>query len=161
MLELGDQEQKLVESVGPLKSDLQLPEAWKERLHETGRLPGKYSDRRRHPRYHFHACAALEYRQTLPSLPRPAGWHKIYTNDLSRGGLSFLHSEPLFPRERMQIVLPGQGAKIIEVVWFARIDARCFCIGARFVEQAQPQGSHPSEAGPDAPRPSDGCDRPK
>jgi hypothetical protein len=135
MLELGDQEQKLVESVGPLKSDLQLPESWKERFGQTGRLPGKYSDRRRHPRYHFRVYAALEYRQTFPTLPRLSGWYKIYTNDLSRGGLSFLHSEPLYPRERMRVVLPGQGAKIIEVVWFARVQARCFWIGARFVEQ--------------------------
>ena len=141
MLELRDQEQKLVQTVGPLKCDLELPDAWKDRFRQTGRLPGKYTDRRRHPRYHFRVCAALEYRQTFPTLPRPKGWHKIFTNDLSRGGLSFLHSEPLFPRERMQIALPGQGAKIIEVVWCARVQDRCFQIGARFVEQSQGVGA--------------------
>jgi hypothetical protein len=152
MLELRDQEQTLVQTVGPLKCDLELPDEWKGRFHQTGRLPGKYADRRRHPRYHFRVCAALEYRQTFPALPRPQGWHKIFTNDLSRGGLSFLHSEPLFPRERMQVVLPGQGAKIIEVVWFARIQDRCFHVGARFVEQSQGlqppdnENADPSEA---------------
>ena len=75
MLELRDQEQELVQTVGPLKCDLQLPDAWKERFHQTGRLPGRYSDRRRHARYHLRVCAALEYRQTFPTLPRPKGWH--------------------------------------------------------------------------------------
>ena len=145
MLELRDQEQKLVQTVGPLKCDLELPDAWKDRFRQTGRLPGKYTDRRRHPRYHFRVCAALEYRQTLPSLPRPPGWHKIFTIDLSRGGLAFLHSEPLFPRERMQVLLPGKGAKIIEVVWCSRVQDRCFQIGARCVEPGQGPSSDRAE----------------
>jgi hypothetical protein len=150
MLELRDQEQKLVATVGPLKCNLELPKAWKDSFHQTGRLPGEYVDRRRHPRYHFRACAALEYRQTFPTLPRPQGWHKIFTNDLSRGGLSFLHSEPLFPRERMRVVLPGKGAKLIEVVWFVRVQDRCFRVGARFVEQVQ--APEPDACAPDARR---------
>ena len=46
----------------------------------------------------------------------------------------------------MQVVLPGQGAKVIAIVWFARIQDRCFHIGARFVEQARGLSADDGEA---------------
>ena len=60
----------------------------------------------------------------------------------------------------MQVVLPGQRAKIIEVVWFTRIQDRCFHIGARFAEQAQGLSSDDGEAAarPDPLRSSDGSE---
>jgi hypothetical protein len=160
MLELRDQERELVANVGPLKCDLRFPDAWKDRFDQTGPLPSRYSDRRRYVRYHFRVWAALEHRQTFPALPRPRGWHKILTIDLSRGGLSFLHSEPLFPRERMQFVLPGQLARIVEVVWFTRIQDRCFHVGGRFVEQAHGLDFDDGDAAvrPDAFGSFDGCE---
>lgn len=135
MLELGDQAQELIKAVGSLRCEINLPSSWTESVGQGGRIPARYDERRRHPRYHFRVCAALEYRQTFPTLPRPAGWHRVFTNDLSRGGLSFLHSEQLFPRERMGILLPRQGTSFIEVVWCAQVQQRCFHVGARFVEQ--------------------------
>ena len=42
-----------------------------------------------------------------PALPRPQEWHGVYTLDISRGGIGFLHSEPLYPGERMRVVLLG------------------------------------------------------
>lgn len=154
MLELGDQEQELVKIVGPLKCELDPPSSWKDDLNKTGPLPGKYSDRRRYPRYHFRVCAALEHRQTFPALPRPNVWHKVFTKCVSRGGISFLHSEPLFPRERMQILLPARGTSTIEVVWCARIERRCFQVGARFVERLREAGAPADEsvARQDSPR---------
>jgi hypothetical protein len=135
MLELGDQVQELVRAVGPLQCDVRLPSSWEESVGRGGQVPAKYDERRRHPRYHFRVCAALEYRRTFPSLNRPNLWHQVFTNDLSRGGLSFLHSEQLFPRERMRILLPGQGMSSLEIVWCVRVQDRCFRVGARFVEQ--------------------------
>jgi hypothetical protein len=135
MLELGHQVQELVAAVGPLQCKIQLPPSWQDELGQARRVPTTYNERRRYPRYHFRVCAALEHRQTFPSLPRPAAWHQVFTQGLSRGGVSFLHSEQLFPRERMRILLPGQGMSCIEIVWCARLQHRCFQVGARFVEQ--------------------------
>jgi hypothetical protein len=135
MLDLGHQVQELVDAVGPLRCDIQLPSSWQDKLGQAGQAPTRYHERRRQPRYHFRVCGALEYRQTLPSLHRPHGWHQIFTNGLSRGGLSFLHSAQLFPRERMQILLPGRNPKCVEIVWCRRVQERCFYVGARFVEQ--------------------------
>ena len=143
MLEFRDQEQTLVSAVGPLKCDVTLPSSFEDNARQTGQLPGAYSERRRHPRFNCGGCAALKYRQTFPALSRPDGWYKVFTKDLSRGGLSFLHSDPLFPRERVQIVLPRQGARIIEVVSCIRVQDRCFRVGARFVEQVQ--GADPAD----------------
>ena len=138
MLELGDslraQVQELVDAVGPLQCGIELPWWWKGDAGPTGPLPTRYSDRRRHPRFHYRLCAALEHRQTLPSLPRPRQWHQIFTKDLSRGGLSFLHSEQLFPRERMRLVLPRRGMSQIEIVCCNRVQEDCYQVGARFVE---------------------------
>jgi hypothetical protein len=149
MLDLRGQEQALIETVGPLRCDVNLPSAWEESLSQTGRLPGKYSDRRRYPRYHFGGCAALQYRQTFPALPRPEAWYKVFSNDISRGGLSFLHGEPLFPRERMLIVLPPQLVRAIEVVSYVRVQERCFRVGARFIEQSSVTGCSEGQGGPD------------
>jgi hypothetical protein len=137
MLDFSDHEQALVSAVGPLKCDVSLPSSFEDDACRSGQLPGAYSEKRRHPRFNFGGCAALKYRQTFPALSRPLDWHKVFTKDLSRGGLSFLHSEPLFPRERVQIVLPLQEAKTIEVVSCVRVQERCFRVGGRFVEQSQ------------------------
>lgn len=148
MLDLRDQEEALIEIVGPMRCDVRLPADWSEAPSQTGPLPGRYSDRRRYPRYHFRCCAALRYRQTLPTLPRAESWYKVFSSDISRGGVSFLHSEPLFPRERMFLVLPQERVRTIEVVSCIRLQERCFRVGARFVE-LYTEGS-PAEGGGDA-----------
>ena len=135
MLELNDQMQRLVEIVGPLKCDVELPSSWKSNLDRTKPFPTWPGDKRRFRRYHFGDYAALQYCQTFPALHRPNTWYRIITKDVSRGGLSFLHGEQLFPRERMRVVFPEQGLVTIEIVWCARLEERCFQSGSRFVEQ--------------------------
>lgn len=135
MLDFGDQVRALVETVGPLRCEVNLPRSWKDELGQVGPLPLRYVERRRHPRFHFRVCAALEHGQTFPSLPRANVWYQVFTKHLSRGGISFLHSEQLFPRERMRIVLPERGMSAVEIVWCARVQERCFQVGARFVER--------------------------
>ncbi|UCG88503.1 MAG: hypothetical protein JSW71_08165 [Gemmatimonadota bacterium] len=137
MLEHGDQVQELVKTVGPLKCEIELPASWKDYFEKTGPLPARLDDRRRYPRYYLRVCAALQYCQTLPALPRPPTWHKILTRDMSRCGLSFLHSEVLYPRERVRVVLPGEGIGTVEIVRCTRIQRRCFETGARFVQGFQ------------------------
>jgi hypothetical protein len=89
--------------------------------------------------------AALEYRQSLPALPRNPGWFGVYMNSLSRKGCGFFHGEQLYPGERMRLVLLTGTDLPIEVRWCRRIDENCFEIGARFVagmSPPKPEQSH-------------------
>ncbi len=90
-------------------------------------------DLRRFPRYHYHMRAVLHYRQTLPSMPRGEERYLVLTKDLSRSGLSFLHEQQLFPRERMAVDLAGGRHIDIEVARCIKHNDRCYEIGANFL----------------------------
>lgn len=77
--------------------------------------------------------AALQYATTFPSLPRPSAWHRVFLADVSRGGCGFLHSEPLYPGERMEILFAAGAQNSIEIVRCVRVDDRRFRIGAIFM----------------------------
>ena len=131
---------KLIEAVGPLKRELELPAAWSDFFDRRGSTPASLEENRRFPRSYLLGVAALAYRQSLPTLPRAETWHAVYTKDVSRGGIGFLHSEPLYPMEQMNLALPDGKSLIIEVVRCRRVQRRCFEIGAVFVSGfRQPQ----------------------
>jgi hypothetical protein len=77
---------------------------------------------------------AVELRQTLPGLPRAHAWFAVYLTDIGRGGLGFLHGEPLYPKERLRILLFDGRLVRIEIVRCQRIDEGCFSVGSQFVE---------------------------
>jgi hypothetical protein len=128
-----DQIRKLTNALGPLKCEVELPSSWTDYFHRRGTIPTRPNERRRFPRSHLRASAALQYRQSFPALPRGEDWHKVYTKDVSRAGLAFLHSEQLYPKEQMALLLPDGRSRAIEVVRCRRIQARCFEIGAIFI----------------------------
>lgn len=132
---LGDEtaRRQLTEALSACRCSVRLPAEWADFFEKSGPAPGAFDDRRQFPRLNLRGVAALRYRQTLPSLPRPAGWHRVYTKDICRGGLGFLHGEQLFPRERMTILLPDASSRAIEVVRCRRVGPDCYEIGARFV----------------------------
>jgi hypothetical protein len=82
----------------------------------------------------------LEHRQTFPSLPRDHAWFAVYLTDVGRGGVGLLHGEPLYPKERLRVVLLDGSLRRIEVVRCERVVERCFSIGARFVEEQAGEG---------------------
>ncbi len=136
---------RLAETVGQLRCNIDLPEDWDDFFRESGMMPpGGRHDQRRHVRMHMRVRAGLEYRQTAPVLPRTPEWHQVYLRDISRGGLAFVHSEQLFPLERMRMVLPderiaavlpGRVECIVEVSRCTRIQGRCYIVGAHFVNE--------------------------
>jgi hypothetical protein len=98
----------------------------------------KFDDMRRYARLICRGKnyrAALGYRQTLSVLPRSKQWYGVYTMDMSRGGCGFLHCEPLYPGERMIIVLLGGTRRVIEIIRCQRLNDRCYSIGAQFVQE--------------------------
>lgn len=117
-----------------LPCDVQLPNTWLKGEGDRKAFVAVHEEPRRFRRCKFCASAALEYRQSFQSMRRPSTWHRIYTVNLARGGLSFLHSEQLFPQERAGIILLDGGDHDIEIVRCRRIQDRCFEIGARFVK---------------------------
>ncbi|MBN1910768.1 MAG: hypothetical protein JW818_13565 [Pirellulales bacterium] len=125
-----------------LRCEIELPPALEDFFDFEGILPTTADERRRFARMDLRSFGALEYRQTFPVLPRSSCWHRIYTKDLSRGGLCFLHSEQLFPMEQMHVILPAETVKtvlprcermIIEIRRCQRRGPRCYEIGACFI----------------------------
>ena len=113
---------------------VQLPDNWGEGTGNDDSCGAVHQEGRRHRRWKFCSSAALQYRQSFPSMRRPPGWHRVYTVNLARGGLSFLHSEQLFPQEWAEIVFLDGSDRQIEIMRCRWIQDRCFEIGARFEE---------------------------
>jgi hypothetical protein len=68
---------------------------------------------------------------TLPAIERGQQVHCVLTKDISRGGLSFLHTEQLFPEERIKLWLPI-GKHDALIVRCQRGNENCYEIGAVF-----------------------------
>jgi hypothetical protein len=134
---------RLTDVVALLQCDINLPSNWDDFFEQSGLLHASSDDQRRFRRRNMRALAALEYRQTAPALRRGPGWFRVYLKDVSVGGLSFIHSEQLFPLERMRMllpddelakILPERVESIVEITRCVRIQDRCFVVGACFVD---------------------------
>ena len=140
MLQQHDQQERLTAFLESLPNRVDVPDQWERRLAKRGVTDPVYDDRRKFARFLLGGAdcrAGLEYRQTLPSLPRERGWHGIYVLDFSRNGLRLLHDQLLFPRERFRVLMPNGTLARIEVVRGIRVQAQCYEIGVRFVAEPQ------------------------
>lgn len=126
----------LSERLAACACDVELPAVWENFFEQSGVMPTFDGDGRRFPRFYARRQAALEHRPTLPAKPRARTWRGVYLKNVSRQGLGFLHSEQLFPSERMRIMLSDDLLREIEVIHCRRIRRRCYEIGARFVGDA-------------------------
>ena len=136
MLDRDNHAQPIADSIHSLPCHVKLPAQWQETFEKMGPAPTSAQDTRRFSRFYCRGSqgrAALEYRQSLPALPRKYGWYGVYTMDISRGSLGFLHSEPLYPGERMRVMMSNGRHQVVEVVRCCRIGDQCFQIGSRFV----------------------------
>jgi hypothetical protein len=100
-------------------------------------------EKRRHLRWKNRTMAGLYCRETFPALPRPEQWHPIYVKDVSRSGAAFIHSEQLFPLERMHIffmddmswrLLQAEPIRDIEVAHCRYVQPKCYEVGVRFLD---------------------------
>jgi hypothetical protein len=136
---------RLEDPIASIPCEVQLPADWQRSSQDNTLFACRPEDNRRFPRRGLTAMAALQYRQTLPVLQRPNRWHRIYLVNLSRGGLAFLHSEQLFPREQMHVLFPGGEDRLVEVARCRRINDKCFEIGVSFAAEAA-TSPEPSDA---------------
>jgi hypothetical protein len=135
MLDLHDDPKALSAWVASCACEVELPPNWQGFFDRTGVMSTLADENRRFPRFYVRGLGALESCQSLPGKPRDGGWHGVYTKDISREGVGFLHSEQLYPRERMRIVLTDGVPRLMEVIHCRRIQRRCYEIGSRFVAE--------------------------
>ena len=107
---------------------------------ETGTGPIFPDERRGFARRQFRSRAVLDLQQTLPAIQRERAFHCIYTHDISRTGLCFLHADELYPGEKCRLWLPHQPIDAIVVRCRRRAD-RCYVIGARFEDGLSETGA--------------------
>lgn len=113
---------------------LAIPESQRRLLEGSGLAPTCHDEHRRFPRLRLKAKAALQIVQSLPAFPRPKERHQVYTLDVSRSSVGFLHSEQLYPCERVEIMLDEGRWRPIEIVCCRRLGRRCYQVGATFAD---------------------------
>ncbi len=109
--------------------DRVVPSEWQDRLTRRGVVPPTLDDSRQYNRHHFNGRGVLEYDETSSPIPREHTIAKVVTLDISRSGIAFLHSEQLFPGERVSLWLPI-GKRSYVVVRCVEHNDSCFEIGA-------------------------------
>lgn len=134
MLEVGASLQALGARAGQVVCEVWLPPDWNAAPASGQPLSTVADDRRRFPRFHYRVRGLYEPAATFPALARPEKVFVVYTKDISRGGIAFLHSEELFPKEHGRLRLPRKFDREFEVVRCLRFAERCYLVGARFPE---------------------------
>jgi hypothetical protein len=99
---------------------------------KTGPLPTAWEEARRHPRFYYRARAAATV-HPFRGAQQPPIECTVLTRDLSRGGLNLLHTEQLYPGQRIDLVLLDGVPRTVEVCWCRRLANRCYSVGCRFL----------------------------
>jgi len=104
---------------------------------------GKWDDARRFPRFAYQTrIEATIHPLDARQAPQCCA---MMTRDLSRGGINLIHSDQLFPGQRIDIVLNGL-LRCVEVMWCRRLANRCYSAGCRFVARPVKPGELTKEA---------------
>src|SRR5437660_483882 len=122
--------------------DTQFVESDHEFFELTGPLPTAWDEHRRFPRFYYRSCAeAIVYPlRSVKNAERCQCF--LLTRDLSRGGLSIVHTEQLFPGQKLDVILNGEASRSVEVVWCRRWSHNRYAVGCRFLGAS----SAPSDA---------------
>lgn len=121
-----------------LDCHVEIPAEWGSDFFDAqGPASTQWEDQRRFVRHHFRTKCVLEIKPSLPSVPRDAAFYAVYTRDVSRSGIGFLHVEELFPGEQCRLWLPTQQLPIV-VSHCRRLNARCFLVGAQSARSESP-----------------------
>ena len=122
------------EAIAKVECDIVVPPETNQPKRGRNKIIDLDKDKRRFPRIPCSVDAVLQYQDGLPSLPRPHKWMRIKVQNVSRCGMGFLHSEPMYPPERALIIFPRGIQRIFVVSRCRRIGSYCFEIGGEFSE---------------------------
>ena len=125
----------LVQAIDSLPCEIELPESWQDFFAQKGQLPTYPCERRRFPRFCLRTSAAMRLLQNIPELNRSGDWYKVLVKDVSRSGFSFLHSEQLFPLERLELVIDESHHYFGVVRQCRKVGPNCYIIGARYCDE--------------------------
>lgn len=103
----------------------------------SGPMPGAWDDHRRFPRFYFRSCAEATIYPLRSDRNAAARTCFILTRDLSRGGMSIIHTEQLFPGQRLDVILNCEAPRRMEVVWCRRWTHGRYSIGCRFISSGE------------------------
>ena len=109
----------------------------------TGPLPTAWDDHRRFPRFYYRSCAEAIIHPLRSSKNATRCQCFLLTRDLSRGGLSIIHTEQLFPGQKLEVILNAESPRLVEVVWCRRWSHNRYAVGCRFLGSP---GTAPAEA---------------
>jgi hypothetical protein len=125
------------------RCEIELPESYSAALDATESPMVTRDDRRRFPRQSRPAQAVLEYLDSFPWLIREAEPHIVYVRDLSRCGISFVHSAQLFPLEQVHLTFINGRTLTVEVARCRCISVLCFEIGVHVLPGASGVTANP------------------
>lgn len=126
----GDYSEQLTRLLAQFPCQVELPDEWHDYFSAQGPQRGVANDSRRFVRHNFRSHALLEVGPSLPAIRRPPAFFGVYTRDISREGLSFLHTAQLYPGERCQLWLTTRRVSLLVVRCFRTRD-RCYVIGGK------------------------------
>ncbi len=115
--------------IGALESRVVLPADF---FDKTGPVGTRWEDLRQFPRFYFRTAAALEIEPGLPALPRPRRTERVYVKDISRAAVAILHSEQLYPGERLRLTLIDGAERFATVNRCRRVQAECYEVAGLF-----------------------------
>lgn len=99
---------------------------------KSGPLPTAWDEARRYPRFYYRArVQAVVY--PFRGAPQPPVECSLLTRDLSRGGINLIHTDQLYPGQRIDLTLLDGVRRIVEVCWCRRLAHRCYSVGCKFV----------------------------
>lgn len=127
----SDYQQALAQRLAELPCEVKLPAKWADLFAREGHLPSLPGDRRRYVRKHRPGLAVLEISSSLPAVVREPQTASVLTKNVSRAGLSFLHTAPLYPEEQVLAWLP-EGKRRLSITRCRRVGQECFEIGAHY-----------------------------
>jgi len=122
-----------------------------ELLALAGPVGNEWDECRRHPRFYYRAKVEGTIHPPNVATHEQPKTCQMMTRDISRGGMNLLHTDQLFPGQRIDVAIKDGCKRLVEVVWCRRLAHRCYSIGCRFVkENGADDGqlpTHPAEAG--------------
>ena len=97
-------------------------------------IPSHWDDARRFPRFYYRARVKGTIHPLVGNQNQQPTDCVLLTRDVSRGGMNLLHTEQLFPQQRIDVMLKDGSVRPVEVVWCRRLAHRCYSLGCRFIK---------------------------
>lgn len=101
---------------------------------KAGPIPSNWDDARRFPRFNYRARVQGTVHPLAGSKDQEPTECILLTRDVSRGGMNLLHTDQLFPQQRIDVMLKDGSLRPVEVVWCRRLAHRCYSLGCRFIK---------------------------